>query len=308
MGFRTAINLNLCSDSSYYEEIRYPAGETQVRIRPLAIPALQAADQIRVIARVGTAQDVISLLLLSSALETVSHQKQLIHLIMPYLPYSRADRRFTSGDCKGLKTFGDMLRETVFNSIETLDVHNMEAAERYIPNLYNHNALALVHRAIADFAAKHLSSRLTILFPDEGARERYVVPGHLSCNTASIRLDVLHCTKKRDAATGKFLGFDVPDIDASQPALIIDDICDGGGTFLGIAEELEGKLGHLGWTKMNLGLYVTHGIFSKGFAGLDYHFDQIYTTDTLDQLLSPVGLVKVYDAMPILLDHQQAQA
>jgi len=56
--------------------------------------------------------------------------------------------------------------------------------------------------------------------------------------------------------------------------LIVDDICDGGGTFLGLGEELK---------KKNAGplfLAISHGIFSKGFDELVKVYEQIFTTDS----------------------------
>lgn len=296
---KTAITFSLRPDSELYEEIRYPAGETQIRLRPGVLERFDAADEIRLIARIATAQDLISLLLLGSALEQNSTP---VELILPYLPYSRADRRFQPGDCAGLALFGDLMGcviSRVFSPTHTLDAHNPAMAEKHVPDLINHSPLSLVHRAIADFAIRHNAQRLTVLFPDEGARGRYVVPGHLSCNTGSLQLDVLHCSKHRNVSTGKFEGFSVPDVDAAQPAIIIDDICDGGGTFLGIAGELRKQHGDW-WPAKSLGLYVTHGIFSKGFGALNEAFDHIYTTNTLPEK-GPNALVTVYDAMPILL-------
>lgn len=296
------ITFNMRPESDIYEEIRYPAGETQIRLREGVMERINAADEVRIIARVGSAQDIISLLLLGSAL---SETTTPVSLILPYLPYSRADRAFRAGDCHGLEAFGKLI-STVCNTYDethTLDAHNSLAAEAYVPGLVNHDALSLVHRAITDHARRHNSSRITVLFPDEGARARYTVPGHLSCNAGTVQIDVLHCTKQRDNVTGKFLSFTVPEINAVQPAIIIDDICDGGGTFLGIAEKLDNIEQH-GFPNVShrLGLYVTHGIFSKGLRELEASFDHIYTTNTL--YVIPNGLVTVYDAMPILLRQQ----
>jgi len=293
------ITVNLMDNSPWYEEIRYPAGETQVRIRPEMLTAVEMAKRINVIARISNAQDIVSLLMLGSALEVTELANTILRLVLPYLPYSRADRRFTRGDCFGFRAFSEMLVCAAFTTVHTLDVHNEQVAKGWVPTLVNHTPLAFVHKAIADFAARHDSNRLTVLFPDEGARARYVIPGHLTSNTGSIRLDVLHCEKKRDAATGKFLGFIVPDVDAAQPAIVIDDICDGGGTFLGIAGELQKQHGDW-WTAASLGLYVTHGIFSKGFGELNERFHHIYTTNSLPAK-GPDKLVTVYDAGPILL-------
>ena len=60
----------------------------------------------------------------------------------------------------------------------------------------------------------------------------------------------------------------------------MDDICDGGGTFIGLASELMSK---------NAGaiyLAVTHGIFSNGFDGLNRKFRGIFTTDSIKNIES----------------------
>jgi ribose-phosphate pyrophosphokinase len=54
--------------------------------------------------------------------------------------------------------------------------------------------------------------------------------------------------------------------------LIVDDLCDGGGTFTAHASVLLAA----GATAVDL--YVTHGIFSKGLP-LD-HIDRVFTTDS----------------------------
>jgi ribose-phosphate pyrophosphokinase len=84
-----------------------------------------------------------------------------------------------------------------------------------------------------------------------------------------------NCSKHRDPETGKFLGFEVPLIKTPK-ALIVDDICDGGGTFRGIAAKVrEQQPG-----EVQMFLYVTHGIFSQGLAGLLCEFGAIYCTDS----------------------------
>ena len=88
--------------------------------------------------------------------------------------------------------------------------------------------------------------------------------------------------RDRDVKTGKLKEFIVyaNDID-NQDCLIVDDICDGGGTFIGLAEELKKK----GAGKLYLA--VTHGIFSKGFDGLDQYFEQIFTTNSIKEMEHP---------------------
>lgn len=46
-----------------------------------------------------------------------------------------------------------------------------------------------------------------------------------------------------------------------KPILVMDDICDGGATFISLAKEIKA---HELYNDQELWLYVTHGIFSKG--------------------------------------------
>jgi ribose-phosphate pyrophosphokinase len=77
-----------------------------------------------------------------------------------------------------------------------------------------------------------------------------------------------------------------------KDCLIVDDICDGGGTFIGLAKEL--KKHNAG----NLYLSVSHGIFSKGLKELNQYFTNIFTTDsfkTIDEGVEQIelkGLIK----------------
>jgi len=58
--------------------------------------------------------------------------------------------------------------------------------------------------------------------------------------------------------------------------LIVDDICDGGGTFIGLGEAIK-KIN----PSAKLELFVTHGFFTKGLDKLLKLYDTIYTTDSV---------------------------
>ncbi|RYF48025.1 MAG: phosphoribosyltransferase [Cytophagaceae bacterium] len=70
-------------------------------------------------------------------------------------------------------------------------------------------------------------------------------------------------------------------------SLIVDDICDGGGTFIGLAAELR---------KLNperISLAVSHGIFSKGIDPLTNWLDHVYTTDSFSTLTSTDAFTQI---------------
>lgn len=278
----TATTVVLRKDSPAYEQFTYPAGEHQVRFR-----GRLAGDDMTVIARINNGDDIVKLALLKNAIG----KRTSTRLVLPYLPYSRADRQFTDGDCFGLEAFGSLVNSMNFSSVITMDVHNAKVARHCVSGLHDVPASQFIDQAIVAFAEKHHSKHVTVLFPDEGARTRYKIPTGIETNTARVGVTVAHCQKKRDAATGKLAGFEVPPITSRHPAIIIDDICDGGATFTGIAKQCAG---------INLALYVTHGIFSKGHAPLLEYFDHLYTTNTIEAA-EESDRVTVYDAMPTLL-------
>ena len=70
--------------------------------------------------------------------------------------------------------------------------------------------------------------------------------------------------------TGKILSVDVPDESFEKPVVILDDICDGGGTFIALAQVLRER------TRQPLYLYVTHGLFTKGLAPLQACYDGVF--------------------------------
>lgn len=242
-----------------YEEFRYPAGEVQVRLLDSELAKVAEADEIIVWARITTG-DILALAMLKDAIEGVNKgTAQNIVLVLPYLPYGRADRRFTLGDCNGLETFGRHIDQLGFSYVVTLDAHS-PITRGTISNFYNVSPEILIRETIVT-----IQEPLTILLPDKGA-SRY--------NLKKLGYPIVQCDKKRNSKTGAFEGFDVPRVETER-VLIVDDICDGGGTFLGIAEKLPG---------FDLNLYTTHGIYSKGLGPLSSSFKRVFCTDSFPSL------------------------
>jgi ribose-phosphate pyrophosphokinase len=265
-------------DEGCYEKFRYPAGEMQVRLNSTTIEALQTENCVVLTARIKSADDIIELCMLTSAIRSQSAITE-IKLVLPYLPYGRADRRFVEGDCFGLEVFAGVVNGLGL-PVTTLDAHSA-TSRSLLRNLTDLCPSHFLEKAIKDIrdvvqsSSNGSTDSLTILFPDDGARKRYA--GLLTDSNITI----LHCAKVRDKASGHLSGFSVPsrgEFDSAN-VLVIDDICDGGGTFLGVAEALK-QYG------LTLSLYVTHGIFSKGLAPLMAEFRHIYTTDSFGCQLS----------------------
>lgn len=250
-------------DKQKYDLIRFPGGELHIRVHESVMSEIEKSESIAITARVTSSDKLIEAMLLCDAVKQEANRS--VSLVLPYLPYGRADRRFSPGDCFGIATFARLINSANVTAV-TLDAHSAQGLQQF-DRIQDLPSNTFIERAFKDFGCDDANA-VTLLFPDKGARQRYDA-------VSSRYKNVLHCSKERNLLTGKLQGFKVPDRAEFQTkkVLIVDDICDGGGTFNGIADSLN-EFG------LNLALYVTHGIFSKGFGELDKHFERIYTTDS----------------------------
>lgn len=117
-----------------------------------------------------------------------------------------------------------------------------------------------------------------LICPDAGAIQRTLAIANGINSQCQQAIEVIHCEKQRDPSNGKIRGIAVDSHDLTgKTAVITDDICDGGATFIGIAKQLRSL------NCQNIILYVTHGIFSKGLAVFDGLVDQVFTSNSLPQ-------------------------
>lgn len=191
-----------------------------------------------------------------------------LNLDIRYLLGARMDRAISSLEPYTLQVVARVLNGVGFSRIRILDVHS-EVATKLIRNSSN----VLPHMVVENVRVS--TGFPYIVCPDKGAIERVKDLAHGNY--------VIYCTKHRDMATGALTGFHVEGFDGEgqglgsyNEVLIVDDICDGGGTFVGLAKELR-KVG-----AKKVYLYVTHGIFSKGLEALE-GIDKIFTTDSYCQ-------------------------
>ena len=82
--------------------------------------------------------------------------------------------------------------------------------------------------------------------------------------------NIIYAQKVRNSQTGEIVETRLEKEAIAQDCIIVDDICDGGRTFIELAKVLKSK------GAKDIYLYVTHGIFSKGIEVLREHFNHIY--------------------------------
>lgn len=192
--------------------------------------------------------------------------RALIYLNVPYLPYGRQDKEVSNTTTFNLWMLGDLLNPLKLAEVRSLDAHNPEAAHFIIHNFVNQEPTDLHARAIKE----HLPN--VLIFPDEGAERRY---RHLGVFPKIVM------EKTRDQASGIITGHQIKSSTSENRSpglkfLIVDDICDGGATFVSIAEMI-----HRTYREAKIWLFVTHGIFSQGRARLEDQGIYLLTTNSL---------------------------
>jgi ribose-phosphate pyrophosphokinase len=167
------------------------------------------------------------------------------------------------GEPLSVKVYADILNAMQLNKVFVFDAHS-----EVTPALLN-NSTVIPNYAFIKEVLNKIGQNVKLISPDGGALKKiYKVSEFLG------GVEVVECSKSRDVKTGKLSGFKVYEDDLQgMDCLIVDDICDGGGTFVGLAEELKKK------NAGKLYLAVSHGIFNKGFDVLDC-FDKIFTTNS----------------------------
>lgn len=184
-----------------------------------------------------------------------------LRLILPYLPGARQDRSNTDGDVLfTAKSVANAINERKFYRVVSVDPHSPT-----MPALINNFDEFPLHRVYNKIPKRYTG----VIAPDKGARGRATVAWNVIGPWGELR----YGGKVRDVATGKLTGFQVEQLTPGGLYLVVDDICDGGGTFVGLGEKIREQ-------GAQADLYVTHGIFSKGTFALEDMYENIITTDT----------------------------
>lgn len=192
-----------------------------------------------------------------------------IKAIIPYFPAARQDRVMIPGEPLSVKVYADIINALQLDEIKVFDPHS-----EVTPALLN-NCTVIPNYNFVEEVIQKIGNQVLLISPDGGALKKiYKVSEYLG------GVEVVECSKSRDVKTGKLSGFKVYSDDLEgKDCLIVDDICDGGGTFIGLAEELKNK------NAGNLYLAVSHGIFNKGFESLSV-FKKIFTTNSFKDIVN----------------------
>jgi ribose-phosphate pyrophosphokinase len=247
----------------------FPGGERSVKLTP---GSYVKSEPIQITMNFQSSDDLIDMILAANALRHMYGHDVKIDLVVPYFPFSRQDRVMTEGESFGLQSADDIIKMCNFDSVTTWDIHSDVAGAMFPPGVFRNIPQ---ENLWSEFIKSSLAEGKTVIIsPDAGALKKiYKV-------AQKTGLTVVEAKKVRDVATGQithteFDGSQLADVDT---AIIVDDIIDGGKTFLELAKVIRGN----GFTG-KLILCATHGIFSKGLAAFT-DFDGIYTQNNINNV------------------------
>ncbi|MET4141107.1 ribose-phosphate diphosphokinase [Pedobacter sp. UYP1] len=221
------------------------------------------AEEVMISARLNDSNDVMKLLLAVDALRRNGSKN--ISVLIPYLPYARQDRVMVGGEPLSIKVMCNLINSCGFDKVYIFDVHS-EVSLALLDNCELITNSSLAKQVLHD------QTDYLLVSPDAGALKKI----YKLAEALQYTSDIVLCNKVRDVSNGKIKQITVDQDDLEgKDCFIIDDICDGGATFIGVAKELK---------KRNAGkvsLIVSHGIMSHGETELAEWIDHIYTTDSI---------------------------
>ena len=266
--------------SCSYEISRFPDGQQSIRIVEYNYDTYYSlAEQktpIIIKSRLNTFQDLELIICANQALKEIGAKS--VKLYIPYCIGGRSDRKFQEGGLNYIKTvIAPIINSQNFDEVRIMDPHS-DVLEACINNFVKYSNFQLLRMALPEIDNKNdAQERICLVSPDAGAYKKvFDVATFFKINK------IITASKVRDVNTGKILRTEVPSIENHSDEMkyvIVDDICDGGRTFIELAKVIKDQ-------KPNAKIYlvVTHGIFSAGFAELKNYFEMIYTTNSIKEI------------------------
>lgn len=243
-----------------HEFLSMPDGQPHIKVGEIIEP-------FRLDCRIASGNDILNLgLLLDVCCDRYKFRDIAVNLM--YLTGGRMDRAISSREPYTLKVVASLLNSLPIARFNIFAPHSQASTDL----LRNGTRMTYLesdfyYAATEWMKEKWQTDEISFVLPDLGAGKRlegltYFDEFH----------DFVTCHKKRDLDTGRIKEFKIVDGEPKKHCIIIDDLCDGGATFIKVSEALRAN----GAEKV--GLAVCHGIFSRGpqVDGIDL----IATTDS----------------------------
>lgn len=242
-----------------FKRIKFPAGEPHVtveRVKELARPTWmgnKAWIEYDHVPGENICEEIMTLLLLVDACKRADIR--LDWLRIGYLPFGRQDRVANPGEPLSVAVFADLINSMDFPEVWIADPHSDVA-----PALIRNSRVVHQHELLGQFINEiKPDGAWCLVCPDAGARKKFE-----KLVEATNPPSVIYMEKKRSTLDGSLSDFYIartidplPVVPEAFDLIIADDICDGGGTFRGIAKGIR-KV----YPRAKVTVVVSHGLFT----------------------------------------------
>lgn len=184
------------------------------------------------------------------------------------LPDQRADRAEKEGMSIPARSTAAMLAGTGVDSIIIYDAHSpviVDYLKRYFRGVLIHIPPVVLFADKIHNINRDIPTHIVAV--DKGSIQR------AETAAAEFGASVIYMDKVRE--NGNVVGHEILSWNKQAPEhdsiiWIVDDLCDGGATFISAADVIFDRFEY-----EELNLFVTHGLFSKGKEELSRHFDNV---------------------------------
>lgn len=234
--------INLFESNESIELKRFAGGECHVKF----LTKFSEGDKIRINTRLNSSDDIMNLCLTVDALRNM--YVNYIEIFIPYIPYARQDRVMIPGEPLSIKVFANIINSLNLNKVIVFDAHS-DVSVALLNNCEN-----IANYEMVKFFLKQLKlSDFVLVSPDLGAYKKV----DKLAQKIEYKGNIATGIKVRDLSTGQITKSDVNTDNLNGKAcIVVDDICDGGRTFIELAAALEVK------NAGTLYFMASHGIFS----------------------------------------------
>lgn len=243
---------NIDKSNIKYTISRFPDGEVQITLGEFT-----RKDTIKVMCRITNAEE---LFLVKQVFDILDRSDVVYDVFISYLMGMRMDRVMDFNRPFTLKIVADILKSSKAREFEILEPHSGRTYREF--GTYEKSMPEVLNRL----------DGYQIVIPDAGAKDRYE-----DVFFYSYPADTIFCSKLRDIKTGKILSIQVdnPEVISDRPMMILDDLCDGGGTFVGVAEAIRTVK-----PDAKLNINIVHAVNRDGLQRLSRTFDHVYITNS----------------------------
>ena len=235
------------------QHFTFNGGEEQVKINQSALPR-GSIGEIVVQANIKSSTDAMTLVVLTDAIHRLAGINKTTKFVlkMPYVPYARQDRVMTSGEALSIKAFSTLINSLNYDEVHIDDPHS-DVTYSVLNNTIIHHQHELFQEYMNISSVNfHPEKADVVIAPDAGARKKAQKIADVLGKT------LIEAGKSRNVETGEITGSVIYGDVKDKVCIIVDDIIDGGGTFVKLSEVLKRE-----GAKYVI-LYATHGIFSRG--------------------------------------------